>query len=188
MDQGHPQARSLKTSPLAFPDLCIALYDGTSATGARHWAPSSNVPRPGGLSSSNSQSIHSFDVDNISDDEEGENGNNNDGSVPPPISISDDNIPKRKSKVSANKWTQLEENMSNALVAMIEGPKGTSMKDCIDKLKTIGLEPTSPIYIAAFGIFGDSPAHREAWLMLDSDPEVLKGWITMIRGKMGYIK
>ncbi|KAI3714840.1 hypothetical protein L6452_21800 [Arctium lappa] len=43
--KGHPKAKTLKTSPLAFPELCIALFEGTSATGSRVYAPSSTRER-----------------------------------------------------------------------------------------------------------------------------------------------
>lgn len=31
---------TLKTSPLIFPDLCVALFDGTATTGHDSWGPS----------------------------------------------------------------------------------------------------------------------------------------------------
>jgi len=37
--QGHPKAKTLKTSPLLFPELCVALFEGTTATGSRAYAP-----------------------------------------------------------------------------------------------------------------------------------------------------
>ncbi|XP_024996638.1 L10-interacting MYB domain-containing protein-like [Cynara cardunculus var. scolymus] len=43
--KGHPKARTLKTAPLIYPDLCIALFEGTSATGSRAYAPSSTRER-----------------------------------------------------------------------------------------------------------------------------------------------
>ncbi|XP_062118379.1 uncharacterized protein LOC133831997 [Humulus lupulus] len=44
--KAHPKAKTLKSSLLPFPDLCKALFDGTTATGVYGWSPSSTTPRP----------------------------------------------------------------------------------------------------------------------------------------------
>ncbi|KAJ9566836.1 hypothetical protein OSB04_002802 [Centaurea solstitialis] len=68
--KGHPKGKSLKSSPLAFPDLCQALFDGTSATGSRAYAPSSTRERVSVVSSSSFTShIHTIENE---DDEESE--------------------------------------------------------------------------------------------------------------------
>ncbi|KAI3772243.1 hypothetical protein L6452_03425 [Arctium lappa] len=70
--KGHPKAKTLKTSPLAFPELCIALFEGTSATGSRVYAPSSTRERT--VSSSFTSHIHT--TQNEEEDEEDEEGQN----------------------------------------------------------------------------------------------------------------
>ena len=67
--QGHPKAKTLKTSPLLFPELCVALFEGTTATGCRAYAPSSTRKRVSVISSSSFSNFHTIED---ADDEDAE--------------------------------------------------------------------------------------------------------------------
>ncbi|KAM3235385.1 hypothetical protein P3L10_015421 [Capsicum annuum] len=45
--KAHPKAKVLKRSPLAFPELCTTLFEGSTATGVHGWSSSCTTPRPG---------------------------------------------------------------------------------------------------------------------------------------------
>ncbi|XP_012829130.1 PREDICTED: uncharacterized protein LOC105950324 isoform X2 [Erythranthe guttata] len=45
--KAHPKAKSLRLAPLPYPNLCRALFDGTTTTGVHSWGPSSQDPNPG---------------------------------------------------------------------------------------------------------------------------------------------
>ncbi|KAL3365426.1 hypothetical protein AABB24_010523 [Solanum stoloniferum] len=45
--KARPKAKTLKTSPLHFPDLCTKLFEGFTTTGNHGWSPSCTYSRPG---------------------------------------------------------------------------------------------------------------------------------------------
>ncbi|XP_060178071.1 L10-interacting MYB domain-containing protein-like [Lycium barbarum] len=50
--KAHPKAKTLRNSPLPFPDLCTKLFEGSTAIGIHDWSPSCTYPRPGVSSAS----------------------------------------------------------------------------------------------------------------------------------------
>ncbi|GJY63215.1 NADPH-dependent aldo-keto reductase, chloroplastic-like protein [Tanacetum coccineum] len=91
----------------------------------------------------------------------------------------------RKKSRNMISLTDLEVEMLKAIAILTnEKDKGPTIDDCHEKIKGLGLEHTDPMYLAAFTLFG-SKNSREAWMMLPSEPGVLKGFIKMMAKSKG---
>ncbi|KAL6556799.1 hypothetical protein OROHE_006675 [Orobanche hederae] len=189
---GHPKAKTLKTSPLAFPNLCITLFEGTSATGSCVYAPSSTRERTVVLSSSFTSHFHSTQNEEEDDEDEGSNVDipNADPSTVSPIPHSS-KLNKKRAKVDMD---ELAWDMKGALhplvtrqVPPVVPPPTTTFDACLERLNTLGLDPCGPLYQAAIDIFGHTTLLRETWLINSPDPKILKDWIFRTARRLGFI-
>lgn len=96
---------------------------------------------------------------------------------------------KKKRSKKDSELCELEENMKNAIAKIVvqENP-GPTMEECHERLNKLRLESEDPIYLAALGVFCQSKSHREAWMLLPSEPNVLKKWIQMMALQVGILK
>jgi hypothetical protein len=58
---------------------------------------------------------------------------------------------------------------------------------CVERLNTLGLDPSDPIYQAAIDIFGHTTLLREAWLANSSNHVILKDWILRTARRLGFM-
>ncbi|XP_012850033.1 PREDICTED: uncharacterized protein LOC105969802 [Erythranthe guttata] len=189
--KAHPKAKSLRLAPLPYPNLCRALFDGTTATGVHSWGPSSQDPNPGTSSfSSTVRNTVQNDIEDILFGDEGEyfapttETQSNDSSRQ-----SQEEKPKKKKKKiqPSSSDNNLVEEMSAALKFMIKNNSGPSVTDCIAKLDELGWDKEDNLYVSAVVIFGSCAGHREAWVALPKDNVgVLKAWIKRIGRNMGF--
>lgn len=190
--QANPKAKTLKTSPLLFPDLCIQLFDGVRA-GVNGSEPTSTRNR---VYSTNESEVHEVDnslvlVQGQGSYEESNVSNPNLEKVTPQVQENKDTPddecqrPRKKSKQPANQSnnSQFEENMSKALEIIIQKQNGPSNKECRGRLKSLGWSSKNPLYQLALGIFCESASHREAWMNLEEDEAEI--WVKMISRKLG---
>ncbi|XP_074383565.1 uncharacterized protein LOC141725080 isoform X2 [Apium graveolens] len=157
--QTNPKAKTLKTSPLLFPDLCIQLFDGVSA--GRGSFEESNVSNP------NPEKV-TPQVQENKDTRHDESQR-----------------PRKKSKqlVNQSNNSQFEENMCKALEIIIQKQNGPTNMECRGRLKSLGWSAENPLYQLALGIFCESASHREAWMNLEEDEAEI--WVKMISRKLG---
>lgn len=183
--QGHPKAKTLKTSPLVFPDLCIALFEGTSATGSRVYAASSTRERIVVASSSPSH-IHTTQF------EEEDNDVTPSPHNVPSVDLSKltpsppSSRPNKKSKIKVD-TNRLALSMEGALNTLITRQPTITVDACIERLDTLGLDETDPLYKAAIDIFGHTTLLRETWLSSKPNPDLLKDWILRTATRLGFI-
>ena len=96
---------------------------------------------------------------------------------------------KKKRSKKDSELCELEESMKNAIAKIaVQENQGPTMEECHEKLKKWGLESEDPIYLAALGVFCQSKSHREAWMLLPLEPNVLKKWIEMMSRQVGILK
>ncbi|KAD3066764.1 hypothetical protein E3N88_34644 [Mikania micrantha] len=209
--KGHPKAGSLKTVPLPFPELCAALFDGNSATGSMKWTSSQTTSVVGSSSCQRVQQL--LITDSIFHDTEDDADTSHHTSEPTPDptfeptpdptfeptpeptadtrEATPDSNPSKRSKTtksSSINSDDLAHDMRQALQYLIKGKEGSTVAECYEKLKLVGLDPVDPLFLAAFYIFGVSTGMREAWMTLPDIPEVLRGWIVMTATSLGLIK
>lgn len=198
--QGHPKAKTLKSSPLVFPDLCKALFEGTSATGSRVYAPSSTRERTV-VSSPFPSHFHSTQHEEEEEDDDDEGPNVDPSIVSPTPHSSKPN--KKRAKIDMD---ELAWDMKGALQTLVTRqvapvvapvvppvappvvpPPTTTIDACIKRLNTLGLDPSDPLYQAAIDIFGHTTLLRETWLINSPDPKILKEWISRTARRLGFI-
>lgn len=66
--------------------------------------------------------------------------------------------PKKKAKTSpksSSKTTKLEDEITNAVKLIVQTNSGSSLKECKEKLKSLGWRATNPLHRKALGIFCD---------------------------------
>ncbi|KAL8121190.1 uncharacterized protein LOC141725080 isoform X1 [Apium graveolens] len=190
--QTNPKAKTLKTSPLLFPDLCIQLFDGVSA-GVNILEPTSTRSR---VYSTNESEVHEVDysivlVPGRGSFEESNVSNPNPEKVTPQVQENKDTRhdesqrPRKKSKqlVNQSNNSQFEENMCKALEIIIQKQNGPTNMECRGRLKSLGWSAENPLYQLALGIFCESASHREAWMNLEEDEAEI--WVKMISRKLG---
>ncbi|KAJ9546559.1 hypothetical protein OSB04_019102 [Centaurea solstitialis] len=201
--KGHPKAKTLKTSPLVFPDLCKDLFEGTSATGSRVYAPSSTCERTV-VSSSFPPHFHS--TQNLEEEDEDDEAPNADiPNVDPSIVSPSPHSSKPNKKRAKVDMDELAWDMKDALQTLVTRqippvvppvvpsvvppvappfaapsvappvvpPPTTTIDACVERLNTLGLDPSDPLYQAAIDIFGHTTLLREAWVIMDNDQEAI---------------
>ncbi|KAK1390730.1 hypothetical protein POM88_018908 [Heracleum sosnowskyi] len=190
--QANPKAGPLKTSPLLFPDLCIQLYDGVTATGVNSWGPTAKKKRNDQCQESEVLEVvdSPLNVEGQGSYEPTETNPNLEEETPQVqenknTPKEDSQRPKKKSKQPVNKPinNQFEEKMSKALDIIVQKSNGPTNKECKDKFKGLGWSTDNPLYKLALGIFFESESHKEAWMNLDDDEAA--SWVTMISRKLG---
>lgn len=192
--QTNPKAKTLKTAPLLFPNLCIQLFDGVSA-GVTGSEPPSTRNR---VYSTNESEVHEVDYSLVPVQDQGSyeesnacNPNLNHDEGTPQVQANKDtpNVesqrPRKKSKQPVNQSnnSQFEENLSKALEIIIQKQNGPTNMECRDRLRSLGWSSKNPLYQLALGIFCESANHREAWMNLEE--EECEIWVKMISRKLG---
>ncbi|XP_074378360.1 uncharacterized protein LOC141719894 isoform X1 [Apium graveolens] len=167
LKKGNKIVDTLKTTPLSYPELCTQLYDGTAATGVSGWGPSSKKNR----------TIDLNDDIEIPITEESQSNTSN------PVVKEN---PKKKPKISPKltKTTKFEDEMTNALKLMVQTNSGPSLKECKEKLNSLGWGATNPLHRKALGIFCESAKYREQWMLLDAEEN--EHWVKMVSTKLGF--
>ncbi|GKC22302.1 hypothetical protein Tco_1024452 [Tanacetum coccineum] len=89
--------------------------------------------------------------------------------------IHDEVRPKKKAKTSHVTMDDLAVDMQSVLRHMVKTTDGPKIEQCYEKRKLVGLRSMDLVFLAAFNIFGQSRQMRKAWMMLPSEPDVLKG-------------
>lgn len=190
--QANPKAKTLKTSPLLFPELCIQLFDGVNA-GVNGSEPTSTRNR---VYSTNESEVQEVDcslvlVQGQGSYEESNVSNPNLEKVTPQVQENKDTPddesqrPRKKFKQPVNQSNNslFEENLSKALEILIQKQNGPTNKECRGKLKSLGWSAKNSLYQLALGIFCESASHREAWMNLEEDEAEI--WVKMISRKLG---
>ncbi|KAJ9553695.1 hypothetical protein OSB04_017740 [Centaurea solstitialis] len=214
--KGHPKARTLKTSPLRGEqwnrknrpepepdrDRDRNRNRKRTATGSRVYASSSTCERTVAPSPLPSH-FHSTQHEDEDDDDEGPN-------VDPSIVSPTPHSSKPNKKRAKVDMDELPWDMKGALQTLVTRqvppvvpsvvppivspvvppvvPQPTTTLDaCIDRLKTLGLDPSDPLYLAAIDIFGHTTLLRETWLINSPDPTILKEWIFKTAKRLGFM-
>ncbi|KAJ9557775.1 hypothetical protein OSB04_012389 [Centaurea solstitialis] len=213
--KGHPKGKSLKSSPLAFPDLCQALFDRTSATGSHAYAPSSTRERVSVVSSSSFTShIHTIEMRMMKSLKKKYQ-------LQPQMS---------RGQMLRLKILQMSREQQQLHLDRVRGikPRCTSStyhtatpvvqppppppssppppvvqprpppptiaqidpvrNACVERLNSLGLDPTDPLYTTAIDILGHTTLLRDAWLMMTPDPNVLRDWIARTGRRLGFME
>lgn len=186
--KSHPNAGSLRTHPLLYPSLCASLFDESRVMGRYRWTSTQKTP-----ASASSSSLRVQIEDTPFDDLEDDDGSSHQSSELSPSDSTDPasgastNRPSKRAKTSVT-LDELALDMQKALQYLINRKEGPTVDECYEKLKLLGLDPTDPLFLAAFFMFGQSMNMREAWMTLPPIPEVLKGWIKMGCTRFGLFK
>nr|XP_009611407.2 uncharacterized protein LOC104104919 [Nicotiana tomentosiformis] len=163
----HPKAKTLKSSPLPFPDLCTALFEGSTATGIHGWSPSCSIPRPGVSSLSTN-----VDIDTL-DDVEDLHGDKNDGtSINSLVSTERKNTGKKRKTTMSR--VEIDDKMSTALELLIKKNSAPNVEECMVKLEGIGWEES--LYSATVSILCEGDSYRHAWMQM-TEVDKLESWV-----------
>lgn len=138
--QGHPKARTLKTAPLVYPDLCIALFEGTSATGSRAYAPSATRERTTVSSSSFTSSIPTTQNEEDGDEEIGPSVDK---------SSATPSRPNKKSKTKVD-MEELAFEVRGAIQTLVAQQttlvaQTSNLNACMERLNALDLDKRSPL-------------------------------------------
>ncbi|KAJ9538787.1 hypothetical protein OSB04_031520 [Centaurea solstitialis] len=211
--KGHPKGKSLKSSPLAYPELCKALFEGTSATGSRAYAPSSTRERVSMVSSSSFTS-HIHTIENEDDEDSEDEVPTLDKSSTNPSNVerttpTSSRPSKKKTKVDME---DLAIDLKDALRVLITQPPPPVVPPppppvvpppsppppqptvdpvrnaCVERLNSLDLDPTDPLYSMAIDILGHTALLRDAWMMMPPIPHVLKDWIVRNGRRLGFME
>ncbi|KAK1360477.1 hypothetical protein POM88_044951 [Heracleum sosnowskyi] len=87
------------------------------------------------------------------------------------FNIDTEEIPKKRNKASPKlaKITEFENEMTSALKLMVHANSGPSLKECKEKLNSLGWGSTNPLHKMALGIFCESAKYREQWMLLEKN-------------------
>ncbi|XP_075097500.1 uncharacterized protein LOC107808235 [Nicotiana tabacum] len=179
--KAHPKAKTLKSSPLPFPDLCTRLFEDSSGTEVHGQSPSGTIPGPNMSYVSTDKDIDTPDVaeDLLGDKNDGASNN----------STSQSSVPvERKSLGIKRKFSlsqlEVDEKMSIALEILIKKNSGPDIEECMDKLEGLGWE--EPLYSAAVSILCEGDSHRKVWMkMIEVDK--LESWIKVMGKRIGIL-
>ncbi|GKD48632.1 reverse transcriptase domain-containing protein [Tanacetum coccineum] len=144
--QTHKKARTLQSNPLPYPHLCEIVFQNVSANGNGQWT---NTEREFRASASATSTFRASAIKELR--------------------------PKKKAKTSHVTMDDLAVDMQSVLRHMVKTTDGPKIEQCYEKRKLVGLRSMDLVFLAAFNIFGQSRQMRKAWMMLPSEPDVLKG-------------
>lgn len=179
---------------MPYPELYIALFEGISASGSNRWT---STQTTSGVGSSSHTRVQTLQItDNAFDDMEDDDGTSHQtgGATPDPSSPSDapPSVERPRKKAKASNPTppismdQLALDVHNALQHLVKGKDGPTVDECYQRLKLVGLDPSDPLFVAAFQIFGTSADMREAWMTLPAIPELQQTWIERTATSLGF--
>ncbi|KAM6593679.1 hypothetical protein CsatA_001382 [Cannabis sativa] len=174
--KAHPKAKPLKSAPLPFPDLCKALFDGTTATGFYGWSPSCTISRPMNSSTSPNIETDAYAEENAPSNQNDEADNTSPSQYSTPLGGQ-----KKKRKLSSQH--DIDDKMSVALELLIKKNSGPEVEDCMEKLDGLGWE--EPLYSATIGILCEGDSYRKAWMNM-KDVNIMENWVKAMGKKLGY--
>lgn len=187
--QARPKARTLRTSGIAFPELCRTLFESVSATGSNVWGPACMTSRP--RTSAFIQTLELPAIERLEFVENCDNpsmGSTSRGDVPSPGTESYSNVqkPTRKRKQQLN--SDFESKLDKLADILIEKHSGATLEDCTDKLERLGWDNNDPLHLTATMIFGESQNYRDLWMHLDENNHTrLETWVRRVGSKLGYL-
>ncbi|XP_060178772.1 uncharacterized protein LOC132608967 isoform X1 [Lycium barbarum] len=159
--KAHPKAKTLRSAPLPFLELCTTLFEGSTTIGIHGWSPSCTTLRPGTSSVSTN-----IDIDSL-DDIEDLLGDKNDGASKDSLSqssipIENKNLGKKRKNTTSR--LAIDEKMNAALELLINKKNAPGEEECIKILD--GLEWGEPLYSAALSIFCEGASYKKTWMKL----------------------
>uniref|UniRef100_M1DCB6 Uncharacterized protein n=1 Tax=Solanum tuberosum TaxID=4113 RepID=M1DCB6_SOLTU len=155
--EAHPKTKTLKTSPLPFPNLCTKIFEGSTATGNHGWSPSCTYSRPDVSSVSTTIDIDTSDeVEELDSDKNSEDLNNS----PSQFSVSAGKKVFGKKRKSSSSQLEIDEKMRAALELLIKKNSAPAFEECMEKLDGLGWE--EPLYSTAASIFCESERYKKA--------------------------
>nr|XP_016463761.1 PREDICTED: uncharacterized protein LOC107786767 [Nicotiana tabacum] len=122
--KAHPKAKTLKSSPLLFSDLCTALFEGSTATDIHGWSPSCSIPRPGVSSLSTN-----IDIDTLDDVEDLHDDKNDGTSINSSVSTERKNAGKKRKTTLSR--VEIDDKMSTALELLIKKNSAPNVEECM---------------------------------------------------------
>ncbi|KAL8257297.1 hypothetical protein R6Q59_029338 [Mikania micrantha] len=170
--------RTLRTVPLAYPELCTQLFEGSTSNGFESWGPSSTLPHPfEEVLDNTSNGLEDVDLTAMGT---------------PTASVNDDSPVqpkkkgvKRKDRESVNSsLIEIKDNINEMAKVFIEKHKGSNdIEACMAKLESMGWDVLDAKYQTAILLFGESADPRKVWLLLN--PLACEPWVNNAGAKYG---
>ncbi|XP_059302278.1 uncharacterized protein LOC132054252 [Lycium ferocissimum] len=130
--KAHPKAKTLRNSPLPFPNLYTKLFEGSTATRIHSWSPSCTYRQPGVSSVSTPIDIDTLDG---AEDLFGDKNNEAPKDSPSQSSVSVERKASGKKRKLSSSELEIDEKMSIALELLIKKSSGLDVEECMDKLQ-----------------------------------------------------
>ncbi|KAL8237353.1 hypothetical protein R6Q59_018434 [Mikania micrantha] len=161
---------ALRTVPLAYPELCTQLFEGSTCNDFESWGPFSTFPHPfEEVLDNTSNGLEDVDLTAMGT---------------PTVSVNDDSPVqpkkkgvKRKDKESINSsLIEIKDNINEMAKVFIEKHKASNdIEACMAKLESMGWDVLDAKYQTAILLFGESADLRKVWLLLN--PLACKPWV-----------
>ncbi|KAD5508885.1 hypothetical protein E3N88_16588 [Mikania micrantha] len=175
--KSNKHAEALRSAPLAYPDLCIQLFEGSTSTGFDSWGPSSTLSHP-------FEDIYEHNLNDFVDIECTQ--------MDPPLQgVSEESsghskkeIKKRKAKETmTSQIMEVGEHIKKLATMIIENHNASNdMEACMTKLGTMGWDESDAKYQTALMLFGESADIRKVWLQLQ--PQTCELWVKNAGAKL----
>ncbi|KAL7610368.1 hypothetical protein Lser_V15G14500 [Lactuca serriola] len=172
----NKMVEKLRNAPLLYPDLCTQLFDGATSTGAASWGPSSTLPYPAEVfTTQDYEDIEMVDTPPQMDIPASAS------TVPPPTSAShasgDSSGRSKNKRGKRNAPTDtLDDDIKEVGKEIMKAAQAFAqtnnldkeMDECIEKLKGLEWGDSDPKYITALMLFAENAGNRKIWLHLES--------------------
>ncbi|XP_022034976.1 L10-interacting MYB domain-containing protein-like [Helianthus annuus] len=177
--KSNKYVEALRSVPLAFPELCCQLYEGSTSNGFDSWGPSSTLPHPS--EEVNEHNLDGMDVECTQVDSPGK-GVSEESSI---RSQKKEKGEKRKHKATLeSKLIEVGEDISKLAKMMIEKHTlSDDMNACLEKLETLGWDESDAKYETTLLLFGESADLRKLWVRLK--PQNCEKWVKNAGAKYG---
>ncbi|KAL8200710.1 hypothetical protein R6Q57_012049 [Mikania cordata] len=155
---------ALRTMPLAYPDLCTQLFEGSTCNGFESWGPSSTLPHPfEEVLYNTSNGLEDVDL----------------------TAMGTTTVVKRKDRESVNSsLIEIKDNINEMAKVFIEKHKASNdIEACMAKLESMGWDVLDAKYQTAILLFGESVDLRKVWLLLN--PLACEPWVNNAGAKYG---
>ncbi|KAD6120380.1 hypothetical protein E3N88_11651 [Mikania micrantha] len=169
-EKSNKHAEALRSAPLAYPDLCIQLFEGSTSTGFDSWGASSTLPHP-------FEDVFEENLNDFEDIECTQMDPPLQGVSEEPLGHSKKEIKKRKTKETmTSQIMEVGEHIKKLATMIIENYKASNdMEECMTKLGTMGCDESDAKYQTALMLFGESADIRKVWLQLQ--PQTCELWV-----------
>ncbi|KAJ0957953.1 putative Myb/SANT-like domain, harbinger transposase-derived nuclease domain-containing protein [Helianthus annuus] len=177
--KSNKYVEALRSAPLAFPELCCQLYEGSTSNGFDSWGPSSTLPHPS--EEVNEHNLDGMNVECTQVDSPGK-GVSEESSI---RSQKKEKGEKRKHKATLeSKLIEVGEDISKLAKMMIEKHTlSDDMDACLEKLETLGWDESDAKYETTLLLFGESADLRKLWVRLK--PQNCEKWVKNAGAKYG---